>query len=275
MLNRNAEVALCHRATFGSHIVSFSWFDQPLDTAGNPQGEWRHFSISSFVMSFGDQWCLITAGHILEALDNNLKHGRVRMFDEVLNDAAGAAPQSTISIPFSFRDCQHFFAHDKQFGIDCGAVLIPPGTRRLLEVNRIIPIPADGAVDKSSEDFEHYFMIGIPTISYQKSESEVGDRVQYRAESTLCKLPIQKTPTPLDQELRGNVRSYFRLLNHRELREIDGMSGSPIFGLTPMGKAARYQVVALQFAYNDGVAIACPTSVFVPLIRNWLKSVAG
>lgn len=52
------------------------------------------------------------------------------------------------------------------------------------------------------------------------------------------------------------------------------MSGAPIFGLCIGQGRTRYRLAAMQYAYRgDGIVVASPAEVFVPIVRDWLATI--
>src|SRR5438094_793560 len=81
------------------HFVALTGTSTHLDDRGQPTGEPHFFACSGFVMTFFDTCLLVTAGHVLRALDSLLQNTRVRI-DWNLMDYFG--PDARVQMPTPF-----------------------------------------------------------------------------------------------------------------------------------------------------------------------------
>ncbi len=56
----------------GQHLVALQGSYEYVNPDGKPTGSFGYFLHSGFVMSFREQWLLVTAGHILQNLEERL-----------------------------------------------------------------------------------------------------------------------------------------------------------------------------------------------------------
>jgi hypothetical protein len=62
-------------AYFCNHLVALGGSYVQLDAAGQVVGEPVFFAFSGFVLSVRGVWCLVTAGHSIQRLDEDLRSG--------------------------------------------------------------------------------------------------------------------------------------------------------------------------------------------------------
>lgn len=142
-------------AYFGDYLVSLGGSYVELNADGTAASEEKFFAYSGFVMSFRGVWCLVTAGHCIQQLEDALRHKKIRLTNCLLADYFGTAPRVAEPAPFDFEGAPHFFIHDSVAGLDFGLIMLRPFFRMGLEANGIKAISEINWIsqDPSSCDF--------------------------------------------------------------------------------------------------------------------------
>lgn len=246
------------------HFISLGWFDKtPGARAVENSGRGCYNNASGFLISVQNQWFWVTAGHIFEdiktAIDTGQKLGEWHLDD---SDALGA--RSNMPIPFDFDNAFRTYFYDEDSGVDYALIYLEPYYRNLLQRNNIEPLNEQAWRVGLPEDFDFYFLIGIPDECVQP---------QMNAEVIIkgCMLiPVQRIDDPPEEILTDMPRLYFKIsvININ----IQGMSGGPIFGFRKNNEGQlKYWVIALQSGLfkNKRIITACPIQNFA----DWIDSV--
>ena len=249
-------------AFFGQHFVSLGWLDRSPERSDENNGLGRPMAVSGFVFSVGDCWFLITAGHILENIDEARKKGQVLSGFHLID---GWSHERTYSctIPFDFDEALKIPIYEKELGLDYGIIVLRKMHRDLLTSNGIKAIDEEGWKHNVDERFDSYIMLGIPSeltfILNHGGRSQIWDH---------CVI-IYLTPTEAPARMRTERPRFYAKVppnltttTDESITDLDGMSGSPIFGIKKCsGGQSRYWLVALQSSWmrSERVIAACLT----------------
>jgi hypothetical protein len=134
-----------------------------LDDFGKPTSGELLFTYSGFAMSFGGVWHLITAGHVIEEIDEYLHHKNIRIREFNLLDWVGTNARHNTLIPFDYENAAPSGVCDKDLGVDFGFLVLSNRDKRLLEANGIIAFEEkDWIKQPKDEDFLAYCLLGVP-----------------------------------------------------------------------------------------------------------------
>jgi hypothetical protein len=267
-----------------NHVVSIAGLAVPIDPAtGRQDGAAHFFSISGFVASLYDRWFLITAGHVLNEMDNDLRSGRVRIANCHLADHFGDKVACDAPIPFDYIGSKRKAIERFDMGLDIGFVSISDHDRRLLQANGIIALPQDGWAHGEDIDFDNFGVLGLPNELFSREQriDVTGARVIGGVRVSLmmgdeCDEEHPRFPDPavpwLALAMRGKT----------EIKSMVGMSGGPVFGFKNRdGKPPLYAVVAVQSWWDPKKRVAFSTLLWPVIglidteIRAFVASMQG
>lgn len=247
------------------HLVSLGLVYHHVDESGKIVGGPFFTACSGFIMSFGDAWYLITAGHVLsgkDGLDALCASPRVRIDETFLIDFFGKEAKHKDTIPFDYKESVHF-GEDKD-GLDWGFILLNPNVRKLLEANGVIAVKeVNWMLQHQVKNFFAYLMLGIPSESV-KPGPELGRGSAVIGQAANALLAIKKLDDiPEGVEATKNKRFIGEITNLGDIDSIEGMSGGPIFGLAQVSGKIYYWVIAVQSRwYKKKFIFGTPVQLF-------------
>jgi hypothetical protein len=252
-----------------NHVVSIAGLAVLIDPGTRRQiGAGRFFSISGFVASLYDRWFLITAGHVLNEMDDDIRSGRVRITNCHLADHFGNKVACDAPIPFDYVGSKRKAIEQFDMGLDIGFVSLSDHDRRLLEANGIVALPQDGWAHEEEEiDFDNFGVLGLPDELFSREQriDVTGARIIGGVRVSLmmgneCDEKHPRFPNPAVPWLALAMR------DKTEIKSMVGMSGGPVFGFKNRhGKPPLYAVVAVQSSWDSEKRVAFSTLLW-PII---------
>jgi hypothetical protein len=252
---------------FCRHLVSLSGWYQWVNSDGKPFGEKYFFSYSGFVISIQGVWNLVTAGHILEELEQSLKDKKIQITECSLVDIFGLNAASNIPIPFDYNHAPKFFIYNKEEGVDFGLVIIRSHYRDLLKTNGIVPIQEKDWKNIPDELASKHIMLGLP---------------QYFIKTRVIKERVVGSVAPAvigveriyDESLVKKYPQFIGKLSDTGyiVEDITGMSGGPILGFSKDWK--KYWIVAVQSSWisDRRITFGCPVSFFTQIVEEFIAA---
>jgi hypothetical protein len=232
------------------------------------KGETTHSGyMSAFLISMDDKWFLITAGHCMEEIENNIKKGyeikRCRLID-----SGGLVAHHINPIPFDYLSAPKI--HVDVAGFDYGAIYINDYYKSLLVKNNVKPL-SEHVWEKQPDDPDFYLLLGIP-----RELTEVNDEY-FSIGTTLHHIKA------LDQRLSDFPDTkapmfYGEIQLDNTLTNIKGMSGGPIFSFKKNEKGElKYWLHAVQSHWlpNKKYIAACLTSPFLMSLKEVITKIAS
>lgn len=248
---------------FGRHFVSFAGSYFQLNKQGKPTGKPAGFNFSAFVLSVRGQWNLVTAGHILSNLESHLNAKQIVLNHSYLVDSYGPDPTTSQPTPFVFEDAPKMYV-DRD-GLDFGLIALSQYYVESLRANGVLPF---GEIDWVNQpvDFDAFYLLGLPTEMNRPSF----DSTSLILNPLIMRLDrLEGVPPCFDET--PYPRFFGHLRDPGEIKDIDGMSGGPVFGI---GKDAdgncRYWVVGIQSGWlaSKRIIAATPLPVVGRLIEG-------
>ena len=228
---------------------------------------------SCFVVEVERRWFLVTAGHVINNIKTALDRGVELSGWELQDHAAGHSFVPGVPFPFDVKDW--IVIEDEYRGIDYAATLLSDLLVRNLVAGRIQPITEIAWGPVASEDCENWLLVGIPreTISAQGAK--------HVARLTLIPLdpvgPPEEARKTAENKLFGAIRTN-PVLDGGAVRDIDGMSGGPVFGTKSVDGVLRYWAIGIQSSWYElrRIACFCPLPGFLLAVKQAIrKSQAG
>lgn len=234
------------------HFVSLTCIQALADS-----GAGKVLVFSGFIVEIAGEWFYITAGHILRLVRTALEAGST--FDVWrLGDHAVGNKFNGMAVPYDFEIDQWCIVEDEDQGLDYAAVHLGPFYRRQLAAGGISPL-TKAAWGTPDMDHDHWVLAGIP------SESVTYDGITNIAARFVAS-PLRSARIPPLAGPRSENQFYALLADGGEqaVRDIDGMSGGPVFMLKYEDGKWKYGVIGVQSGWYpaDRTIAACPFSSF-------------
>jgi hypothetical protein len=247
--------------TVGRHFVTLSCVKR-LPTTDTE----KVFIFSGFVVDVADVWFYVTAGHILKDIRTAIAAGNA--FDVWrLGDHTAGNKFRGIAIPYAFGIEDWLVLEDADKGLDYAAVPLSDLYRRLLEAGGVVAIEK-GAWGAYVPEHDSWVLVGIPseTVDYDQKTSIT---------ARVVVVPLTPTDEPPLAQGRAQNQFYAKLSEDSKpfLKDVDGMSGGPIFALRKVNEVWKYGVIGVQSAwYPTSRAIAaCPFGSFGQALEDMVN----
>ena len=220
--------------------------------------------ITAFVLSVGEHWFLVTAGHCIRLIEELTTSGGYALEKTELIDSMGINAKNNIPVPIDYFGAAPI-ALSGQPEYDYGIIKLSHHHVRLLKASGVEPLNEE-VWDKQPSQVDFYLMMGVPT-QYTKAES-----------SNLAIQTFLVRVTALDSRPEGFPESNLPLFYGQvdlteDLSSIRGMSGGPVLGFYKDKEGRlRYWLIALQSTTLpiSGMIKACPTRILGLYLRNML-----
>ena len=235
-------------STVGRHFVTLSCVQTRPDAS--PE---KVFVFSGFLVDVGGVWFYVTAGHILRDICTALGGGAKFDIWRLGDQTAGNRFENT-AIPYAFDAKRWLVIEDKDVGLDYAAVALEDMYYQLLKAGGAIAIDRTAWGDHITEH-DQWALVGIPseTVSYD-GETIINARV--------IVVPIEQIDEPSNAGPKAQNQFYGRLQGDSAevVRDIDGMSGGPIFALKKVHGIWKYAVIGVQSGWypSSRTITACP-----------------
>jgi hypothetical protein len=244
--------------TVGCHFVTLSCVQRVPSTPG----EKTHI-ISGFLVEVADVWFYVTAGHILRDIRKSLAAGCT--FDIWrLDDQTAGNKFNGIGIPYSFNIESWLVLEDAEIGLDYAAVPLSGLYRQGLIAGGATPIGREAWSDHVTEH-DFWALVGVPseTVGYD-NETIITARVVIAPVTPADEPPMaqMKAPNQFYAKLADGAEQYFR--------DVDGMSGGPIFAIKKVESIWKYWVIGVQSAWYpmSKILAICPFSSFGQVLEE-------
>jgi hypothetical protein len=259
---------------FSRHLVSLSGWYHATSLTQEESGQLQFFSYSGFIVSFHGLWCLATAGHILEDLEQHLREGTIQVVSYALLDDFGPEVISHDPIPFDYGRAPKYYINNKEAGLDFALIGLSPYYQGLLQANGIVAISQENWEKQHEVDFGKYMMIGLPQKAIEASTWKSQDKVHFEAFVRPMTIDIEK----LDELPEGTREtSYPRFIGKIDgdlpLDDISGMSGGPILGFSK--QADKYWIVAIQSSWLSAskIVFGCPITIIADFVEKMVAEI--
>lgn len=254
--------------TFNRCFVSLCWIDCEIDSKGDAVKNPRIFCTSGFVIEYQAEWLWITAGHLLNDLDNKLLTLNRRMVQSQL--IAGWNPDEGLvqRIPFEYGTCVKYFADDDDEGTDLGIIYIPDELKQTLSKAGVVPLCK---LELPEQEYEQYVVHGLP-------RKEQRDDIQESDEGIDCAasvMPVAFRVFPFETGTGGFPRTkrerfYASVPAEVVLETLDGISGGPIYALRREADRVDCYLAAVQNMERKSsrTIAACPSVLFHEILAK-------
>jgi hypothetical protein len=250
------------RKTVGRHFVSLSCVQQ-IPTFSDE----KLLVFSGFLVDINGAWFYVTAGHILKNIKKSLEAGGtfdIWRFD----DQTASQKFNGRAIPYSFEIGDWIVLEDADTGLDYAALPLRDLYRQGLKAGGACPIGREAWGDHTAEhDFRA--LVGIPS-----------ETVEYDNETIITARIVIAPVTPSEQppmaQKKAENQFYSKLPDGSEqfFKDVDGMSGGPIFAIKKVDGIWMYWVIGVQSAWypTSKILVACPFSFFGQILEGAVKN---
>lgn len=224
---------------------------------------------SGFVMQFGREWFWVTAGHIMEGIEECLKVGVAKQFR--LIDSYGFGPDQSNVVPFNYEDAWRYHVYDKTNGLDFGAVKISAFYRRILESNSVAVVRKRDWRRLNASRFQNLVLAGLPEDTIERGRTFLDDHCIVHGKASPNLILAAQIPIPEESRLKHD-RIAGKIDDNWSSGSIVGMSGGPVFGVRQNNNIFT-RIIAVQSAWNERkrITFSCPITVFGPLLEKQIK----
>jgi hypothetical protein len=225
------------------------------------------FAFTGFVIEYGAEWYICTAGHILEELDAALSKNQIEFTGRVLADYFGPHATNRMSIPFDYED--HKRVHVYNQGLDFALIQLQPLERQLLASNNILPFRFEGRTERPWEQYDGFCVVGFPKEDVKDDLSTSNSPVRVDVRPSLSAIK-QLSAAPPGVQATPCHRFIGQILDPNNPKNFVGMSGGPLLGFKQASNGLDYWVIAIQSTWleKDRVVFACPISVMLQEVAN-------
>ena len=248
--------------TVGHHFVTLSC----VQVVPGKAEELVHV-FSGFVIDVLGVWFYVTAGHIPQRIRRAEQTGAKFDVWRLGDQTAGRRFDS--GIPYAMDIEQWLVIEDEEQGLDYAVVVLGGLYRLQLEAGGIEPIGSDAWGDHATE-FDQWALIGIP------SESVAYDgKTIINAKVVVAPLRLTEPPAAAGEKVQNQFYGELKDDSAGIVKDVDGMSGGPIFGLKKVEGTWRYKVVGVQSAWYPRMRViaACPISSLAHALEEVVRSV--
>ena len=242
---------------FHRHLV-------PIYFSCKSENDSHSFIVTAFVLSVGNQWFLVTAGHCIKDIEKLISDLGYQITQCRLIDSMGLGARHREPIPFDYwGGCPACLSEERQF--DYGVIQLSTYYKRLLEVNGVVPL-SEEVWKKQPTVVAFYMLLGVPFQLTKVDADSICITTTLHSVERLNDKPsnFPQTDVPL---------FYGRIKLDESISDISGMSGGPIFAFHQNDKKELlYWLVALQSRWlpQSRILIASPTN----LLGRFLEEVA-
>jgi hypothetical protein len=246
-------------ALFSKHFVPIHFYFL--------KGEKEHHAvISTFLISIRNAWFLITAGHCLRDVKDNIeKYGCILKKSQLI-DYGGMNSRHRHGVPFDYESAPKLDVKDEKY--DYGIIYLNTYYVDLLKKNNVVPLNEE-VWEKQPRDPEFYFLLGVPG----KLTEVHNDTITITTSINFVEKCEQKP------EIFGKTEAptfYGKISLDEKVQDIEGMSGGPIFSFkrTESGQL-KYWLHAIQSRWikRQKLIAACLANPFIAEIKKTMEEI--
>ena len=241
----------------GSRIHTFPY--------GEPYGQQEIFCFSGFALSIDDRWYLVTAGHVMESLEEALNEGCI--IGEQISHFHDTEENTTFSFEFDYVSTPRKHEYDPNLLTDFGILEVPSDIQVQLK-NCGVEAIDERIWHSGGNKYDMHGLFGMPDefTNIQTLPTH------FTVEPDPTLIPVTKVRRPR-REPRRSPLVYARMASRsrRYIRSIVGVSGGPIFAWK-FRPHLEYWVTAIQSGLfrRRRIIFGYPFHRALRQIRSWI-----
>ncbi len=249
----------------GQHLVAMCGSYVHLNDKGDPVQPPTFYSYTGTVVEILGHWCIATAGHCLQKLEEANNHKKILIETQILADYFG--PNATNNTPIPFKPLEEGFLYVDENGLDFGLVVLSDLWRQNLARNGIMPFTSKQWYFPTDHKFESYAIVGFPD-EYTGGASSL-DTKSMIGHVKPSYVPLDRLPDDT-QETFPQFKA--EILDKGNQQSIKGMSGGPIFGFFHEAGEVKYLLVAIQSRWDKrSIVFGCPIQTMMKCLEQKLR----
>jgi hypothetical protein len=267
------EVDLASLRILNRRFVSLGWVDCETDGTGDAVNNPRVFCASGFVIEYEGEWLWVTAGHLLNRLDNELPKINRRMRNSQLIAGWNSENSTVRRIAFDYGACVKWYVDDDDEGTDLGIIHLPERVRQALMRAAVAPLHT---LELPKQAYDQYLVHGLPKMEQQDDIEASEEGIDCTAEV----MPVLFRVFPLESGTGGfratnRQRFYASVPAEVPLQTLDGVSGGPIYALKLQENRFDCYLAAVQNAERriSRTIAACPSTMFRELLATGFEDI--
>ncbi len=247
---------------------------------GSEVADSTKYSVSCFVVEIEGHWFLVTAGHVITDIKDNIGKG-VIYYNFILHDQLAGNKFPPIPYSFDVKDWVVIDTDGANYkvgdlgadanGMDYAAVPLRHLFKEGLISGGIQVIQETAWGPEPFDQYSNWLLVGIPNESHHIVAGI--DKVK------MTIIPLKPTDPPMSTiKPPSKNKVYAQIIRQPEIdsvqvKDIAGMSGGPIFALTQIDNQLRYWVIGIQssqYSFSDIVAF-CPALHFFEGLKEAIQ----
>ncbi|ARQ56649.1 hypothetical protein EFR00_19105 [Rhizobium sophoriradicis] len=221
----------------------------------------RFFAASGLLIRIGDISGILTAGHVVEYLDEAVNHSDIDGLGCQLLDTFGETKLSDYGVPYDLKDSPRLHFHNDEQGLDFGVLFLHEHQARLIEKHNIVPLTYEASRNEPA-DLDVFFLLGLPA-------ELTSERVSPSGSATVGMTMLRLKKFESEEQTTLFPRFVAKIDSHTDLESLQGMSGGPIFGFNTE-RPNKYWIVAIQSSWkkSERKIFGCPVQHIYDILNH-------
>lgn len=232
--------------------------------------EEKTFVFSGFLIEVKGVWFYVTAGHILRDTRKALSQGATFDVWRLGDQTAGNLFKNS-AVPFGFDINRWGVIENEELGLDYAAAPLEEFYCRQLQAGGAIPITSDAWGDHVTEH-DQWALVGVPseTVSYD-------GKTLITAKVVVAPLELVDAPMAAGRKAENQFYGWLKDGSVGMVKDVDGMSGGPLFALKKIDGTWKYSVIGVQSGWykTSRTIAACPLSSFALALEELVSNVVA
>jgi hypothetical protein len=225
------------------------------------QGPDRFFAASGLLIQIRDILGILTAGHVVEYLDEAVNHTDLVSLGYQLLDTFGETKLSDDGVPYDLKSSPRLHFHNDEQGLDFGVLFLHEHQARLIEKHNIVPLTYEASQNEPS-DLDVFFLLGLPA-------ELTSERVSTSGNATVGMTMLRLKKAEAEEQTTLFPRFVGVIDSRTSLESLKGMSGGPIFGFNTE-RPNKYWIVAVQSSWkkSERKVYGCPVTHIFDILNH-------
>ncbi|MGR9416087.1 hypothetical protein ELH75_23305 [Rhizobium leguminosarum] len=221
----------------------------------------RFFVASGLLIRIGDILGILTAGHVVEYIDEAVNHPDILSIGCQLLDTFGDTKLSDLGVPYDLKTSPRLHFHNDEQGLDFGVLFLHEHQARLIEKHNIIPLTYEASRNEPA-DLDVFFLLGLPA-------ELTSERVSPSGNATVGMTMLRLKKVEAEEQTTLFPRFIATIDSQTDLQSLEGMSGGPIFGFNTE-RLNKYWIVAIQSSWkkSERKIFGCPVTHIYDILNH-------